>query len=195
MMKISQLLGFLAILSLAACASNPLTQPGDSDSAEVTALRHAILALGDGVDPEEAERAARIASTHIRHLAREYRFTDPPLIHNAKVHMGLRDRGLCYHWAEDIEARLQQEDFRTLELHRAISPETLVRLEHSTTIISRKGDNLFDGVILDPWRAGGTLFWIQVRDDASYDWRPKSEVLATRRQSSETRRQLLPVSR
>ncbi len=189
-----RLFWLLAILSLGACAASPPQDIPAADRREVAELARAIRALGEGVDPEEAERAARIAFSHSRQLAREYRVTDPPLIHNAKVHLGLRERGLCYDWAEDIEARLVEEEFRTLAMHRAIAPETLFRIEHSSAVISRNGDGLLDGVILDPWRLGGRLYWTPVRDDADYDWRPKAEVLAARRRSMEARRQISTLS-
>ncbi len=193
-MGIPRLLWLLAILSVAGCAAPPPPEPQAVDRREVAELSHAILALGEGIDPEEAERAARIAYSHTSQLAREYRITDPPLIHNAKVHMGLRPRGLCYHWAEDIEARLLEENFRTLDLHRAIAPETLFRIEHSTAIISRKGDSLSEGVILDPWRQGGTLYWTPTLADVDYDWRPHTEVLASRWDSKMARQQISSMS-
>lgn len=192
-MKLTRLLWLLAILSLGGCAAAP--RHDAIDQHEVAGLAHAILALGEGIDPEEARRAAQIAYGHSRQLAREYQITDPPLIHNTKVNMGLRPRGLCYHWSEDIEARLLQEDFRTLDMHRAIAPARLLQIEHSTAIISRKGDSLFEGLILDPWRTGGELFWTPVRDDTGYNWRPRDEVLDQRRQTVTERRQspaLLP---
>jgi hypothetical protein len=193
-MHIFRLIWLIAFVSLGGCAAAPLEDRAAVDRREVGELRHAILGLGDGIDPEEAERAAQIAYSYSLLLAREYRVTDPPLIHNAKVHLGLRERGLCYHWAADLEARLLQEKFRTLEMHRAIAPETLRRIEHSTAVISRRGDRLFDGVILDPWRGGGRLHWAKVGDDTDYDWRPEAEVLDARVRSREARAHLSTMS-
>ncbi|WP_287184258.1 hypothetical protein [Rhodovulum sp.] len=171
----------VAALALAGCAAAPPGQDGlpPPDPAEVMALARTIQDLGPGIDPAEAGRAAEIAHAHARQLARDYRVTDPPLVHNTKVNMGLRDRGLCYHWAEDMEARLAQEGFRTLQLHRAISPgERLFRIDHSAVILSRKGDPMQAGVVLDPWRTGGELFWARTAEDPRYAWRPRAEVLA-----------------
>ena len=193
-MTIFRVFPLLMILTLVACATPPAQETPIADRRDVTALRDAILSLGDGIDPEEALRAARIAYRYTRQLAQEYQFTDPPLIHNAKVHLGLRPRGLCYHWAEDIEARLLEEDFRTLDMHRAIAPETLFRIEHSTAIISRKGDVYSEGIILDPWRTGGTLHWTRVTDDTDYEWLPHVEVLDSRWQSQQARQQLSTMS-
>ncbi|WP_237217913.1 hypothetical protein [Ruegeria lacuscaerulensis] len=168
---------FMLALVLGACATAPRSTPED-----VQRLATEIRSLGPGIDPEEADRAAQIAYAYTAQLAKEYQITDPPLIHNAKVNKGLRPRGLCWHWAEDIERRLDQEQFRTLEMHRAIAnADNPFRIDHSTAIISRKGETMYDGVILDPWRYGGVLFWAPLPEDTRYDWVPRAVVLEKRR--------------
>ncbi|WP_170348011.1 MULTISPECIES: hypothetical protein [Ruegeria] len=167
----------LALLTLGACASPP---PSTGD--EVQRLASEIRSLGPDIDPEEADRAARIAYSYTAQLVQEYEITDPPLIHNAKVNKGLRPRGLCWHWAEDIERRLKQENFQTLDLHRAIAnADNPFRIDHSTAIISRRGETMYDGVVLDPWRYGGVLFWSPLIEDTKYEWVPRDVVLEKRR--------------
>jgi hypothetical protein len=162
-------------------ASTTLNEPAAiGRAAEVAALEQAILALGPGVDPEEAARAARIAYDHTDVLVQQYQITDPPLIHNMKVNAGLRPRGLCWHWAEDIENRLAAENFTTLDMHRAIAnADVAFRIDHSTAIISAKGDDMYDGLVLDPWRTGGEMVWAPTRDD-KYPWKPQQQVLAVK---------------
>ncbi|MGI3212494.1 hypothetical protein ACROSR_15410 [Roseovarius tibetensis] len=172
---LTTVLAMLAALVLAGCGGPPPpAHPG-----EVTRLAAAIRALGPEVDPDEARRAARVAYRHTATLAREYEITDPPLIHNTKVNMGLKPAGLCWHWARDIETRLKEEQFRTLEMHRAIAnAENVFRLEHSTAIISARGDAYDAGIVLDPWRKGGQLTWVPVAEDPLYDWEPRDAVTA-----------------
>ena len=176
-LRVFALIG-LAVLT--ACAAPRAEGPPPPGSAQdVARLEQAILALGPGVDPEEARRAARISYEHTQTLARQYQITDPPLIHNTKVNMGIKPRGLCWHWAKDMEARLVAEEFRTLDIHRAIAnAKNPFLLEHSTAIVSRKGDTMFDGIVLDPWRKGGVLFWSRTREDQRYEWHPRAEILA-----------------
>lgn len=163
-------------------------QPTDHKMDEESALAAAIKALGPEIDPIEADRAARIAFVHSGELALQYQITDPPLIHNTKVNMGLRPRGLCWHWAEDMEKRLKQEAFETLDLHRAIAnSKNPFRIEHSTTIVSRKGDTMFDGIVLDPWRKGGRLTWIATRADTDYKWLPQRQVLISKQERKRRR--------
>lgn len=169
-------------LGIAACGTTYGPEgPPLATQAEVAALEAGILALGPDVDPEEARRAAEIAYAYTRELALQYEISDPPLIHNTKVNMGLRPRGLCWHWAEDIEARLDAEGFETLEMHRAIAnADNEFLIDHSTAIISAKGDAFDDGVVLDPWRNAGILFWSPLKTDTRYEWVERSVVLKER---------------
>lgn len=171
----------LGVLVLAACGS-----AGQEDvlagPQEIAELRQQIMALGPEVDPDEADRAARISFQHTRELALAYRITDPPLVHNAKVNMGLKPRGLCWHWAEDMEKRLDAEGFETLDIHRAIAnADNAFRIEHSTAIISARGDGYLDGVVIDPWRKGGILTHVPTLEDPDYRWDSQQDVLARKR--------------
>lgn len=191
--KVACLLSLLAILIAGGCAAPPPGGPPPADKHEIAELERGILALGAGVDPGEAQRAARIAYAYTHQLAQEYRITDPPLIHNMKVNSGLRPRGLCYQWADDIEARLRRESFRTLDLHRAIAnADNPFLIDHSTTIISRRGDTLFQGIVLDPWRKGGVLFWSPTLADTRYVWRPREEVFERKRRRQVSRAKPAP---
>lgn len=169
---------FLALLIAAfisGCAAKQIPPVTQSD---IDGLALHLQSLGPGVDPEEALRAATVAYTYPPQLAEQYQITDPPLIHNGKVNSGQRPRGICVHWAEDMVARLKQENFRTLQIHRAIAdPVNQLRIDHSTAVISASGDDMYDGLVLDPWRTGGSLHWAPVREDTRYNWAPRNEVL------------------
>ena len=170
------------LLTLGACTTEPEGPRAALLQTQIIDLAQAIRALGPGVDPEEAERAARVAVTYPLQLRAEYGVTDPPLIHNTKVNMGLRPRGLCWHWAEDLERRLKQEDFRTLDLHRAIAnADRVMRIDHSSVVVTAKGGAMEEGIVLDGWRHGGHLFWTRVPEDADYHWERQRVVLDRRR--------------
>ncbi|MEM7471194.1 MAG: hypothetical protein AAF340_07570 [Pseudomonadota bacterium] len=174
--------------TLAACASQPTSQVGraaaqaNAQLNQESVLGETLLALDPSVDPLEANRAAALAYRHTATLAREYEIEDGPILHNIKVNRGTKPRGLCWHWAEDLETRLAQEGFETLQLHRAIANFDNWRLEHSTVIISAKGAVMYDGIVLDAWREGGTLFWSPVRADTRYNWTPRQEVFDWKRE-------------
>lgn len=163
----------LGVILLSGCAQ-PLTSPADP----VTDLAQAIATLSPDVDPEEAQRAARIAYSYSTQLATQYGVTTAPLVHNSKVNAGLKERGLCYHYAEDMQSRLNQEGFTTLSMLRAIAePRNPLFIDHSTAVIAPSGSDIYGGIVLDPWRHGGKLFWSPTSTDTRYDWEPRMKVL------------------
>ena len=172
------LLAPLATAALAACSAKPIVDPSD---AQINALAATILSLGDHVDPIEATRAANIAYRYPIELAAEYGVEDAPIAHNRKVNLGIKPRGLCWHWAEDLQAKLISENFETLDVHRAIANGlNPILLSHSTALISAKGDTMYDAIVLDPWRHSGTLFWSKTKEDKRYKWYPRLEILTER---------------
>ena len=177
----------LGALALTACSAPP-PETGKSEAQSIAELTQSIRALGDHVDSEEATRAATIAYQYTSQLAVEYEITDSPLIHNTKVNAGLKPRGLCWHWAEDIQNRLNAEGFESLQVHRAIAnADNPFLIDHSTALISAKGDTMYEAIVLDPWRYGGVLFWAPFAEDDRYDWHPQAEVLERKRQQNSLR--------
>jgi len=156
--------------------------PGSKDPAdlevEIAALTQEIQAMDVSVDPLEAAKAARISVEYSLQLRKDWNVTDSAIIHNIKVNSGRRVRGLCYQWADTLQARLAQENFQTLTMHRAIANAATLRLEHSTVILTADGETMNEGIILDPWRYGGTLFWVPLLEDTRYEWIPRQEVFA-----------------
>jgi len=179
-------------LALAACGVAP-EKRAPATPQEISQLAAEIMALGENVDPEEARRAAQITYDHTRELAIQYQITDPPLVHNTKVNLGFKPRGLCWHWAEDIEKRLNTENFETLIMYRAIAnADNPWRIDHSTAIIAAKGTVMNDGIVLDPWRQGGELYWGGVLEDTDYDWVQRELVFDAKRRQLIAEGKLLP---
>ena len=146
------------------------TASAPRSASDIAELTQAFINLGPEVDPNEAARAARAGYTYVDQLKIEYQITGSALAHNTKVNMGIAPRGLCWHWAHDLDARLMRERFRTLQIHRAIANHNNLRLEHSTTMLGRRGDPMYRAIVLDPWRLAGTLFWEIAANDTRYDW-------------------------
>jgi hypothetical protein len=175
---------WLALLLLPACATVPAGTDAvvERDQQRITELNQDILALAEDIDPREARLAATLAIRYSRELAQQYRITDSAITHNLKVNLGLRERGLCTDWTEDLLARLRQEHFQTLDLHWAIANyETAFRLEHSSVVVSPRHASIFEGLVLDPWRHTGELYWSATTADRGYPWRPYDDVMALKR--------------
>ena len=170
-MSASALRAVVAALALGlgvACASAPGPAPAPGDPG-VHALAGAIASLGDAVAEDEARRAAYSLFVRSGALRGDYRMVKPARFHNVLVNAGLRDRGLCCHFAEDLIQELLALDLRTLEVHWAVARHGSRLREHSSVLLVPRGASFDDGLVVDAWRNAGELYWTRPGDDR-YPW-------------------------
>lgn len=182
-MKLSSLfLSTLLLLGSCAARQEAFDFPPQATQLRVEQLRRDISQLSGDIDGDEARRAASIALEYSQVLAEKYRITGSAIYHNLLVNLGVRERGLCIDWTADLMARLQQEKFRSIQLHWAIANyQASFRLEHSSVVLSAQGESIEQGLLLDPWRFSGDLYWARTGSDPGYHWRPRAEVIALKR--------------
>ena len=140
--------------------------PSDLSAAEV--LQDRIAALSPSVRRGEARRVAECAYATAARLRRDYGVFAPALFHNFLVNVGIRKRGLCFQWADDLLAHLDAVKATTLELHWAEARAGRLR-ENNCIVVTAKGQPFREGIVLDCWRHAGNLFWAPVAAD-HYPW-------------------------
>lgn len=121
------------------------------------------------MDPGEADALARTAIETAAALRQAYAPIRPAWLNNMLVNMGVKSRGLCYQWADDLGARLVGLELRTLRLYRAVMRQGRLR-EHSGIVVTAQDQPFEQGVLLDAWRYGGRLFW-DFLPDLNEPWR------------------------
>src|SRR5438045_3063794 len=87
------------------------------DLAAAQALMDQIAALSPRVRAEESARLAECVYNTTRQLRRDYQVVWPPLFNNFLVNSGIKKRGLCFQWAEDLLVVLDGLKLTSLELH------------------------------------------------------------------------------
>jgi len=137
---------------------------------KIKQLQHALVDLSATVDKTEAIMVAETAVRESAVLAEEYQLVRPAVAHNLLVALGIKDRGLCYHWTEDLMKRLQALDLKSLQLYWGVAYRGSELREHNCVVVSARGQDFFKGLLLDPWRNSGNLFWARVTQD-SYPWK------------------------
>jgi hypothetical protein len=162
-----------AALLLSACATARLSPVGEGPAvaAKIDALQASLEGLGRNADPLEAHRVAETAVTLSLALAAEYRVVPPALWHNLLIQTGIRERGLCYHWTEDLLKELQALSLASFDLHWGVAHRGSDFREHNSVVITAMGQPFDQGLVLDPWRNSGDLFWTRVDRDR-YPWEP-----------------------
>lgn len=141
-----------------------------TDRNKIERLTIDIMGLGPNIDREEANFVAREAVLYPKHLANKYRLIGPPNAHNVLVNTGKRERGLCYHWAQDMTAHIaKSRTYKTLTLRRVVANQGTF-VEHNVLTVAAKGKGIKDAYILDGWRNSGKLLWMKTGEDPDYDW-------------------------
>ena len=138
------------------------------DERSIKDLTKALSALAPDVDPAEAEQLSVTAHTTARRLKREYRVALNPEFTVFLYNIGLRKRGWCGHWAQDIGAQLKELKLKTLVLHWGEAyPGTTS--ENNALVVTARNQRFQDGIIIDGWRRAGRLFWCPVIKDDEYE--------------------------
>lgn len=150
------------------CAS-PL-KTGPQLAQESSRLQQQFLDLSPNVDPEEAARLAAASLEHAQTLARDYRAVRPPWLHNVLVNNGVRERGLCFEWTNDLFERLYPLRCESLDIHLAVARMD-TRKEHNALVITAHGAPFESGIVLDAWRSSGRLWFGPAATD-KYPWLP-----------------------
>lgn len=177
----------MALLALTACVEQTEPRTQLTQYAEVQALADTITALGPAVDASEAFAIAQSALSYSLEQRRLYGVSTPALTHNILVNSGLKERGLCHHWADDLRKHLRQLDVGTVVFQRVLANHVNSwRIEHSALVVTLPRQGIEGGVVLDGWRDGGDLFWSAVEDDPRYDWVEIRQALAEKRAARKT---------
>ncbi len=141
-----------------------------NDRTKISDLTNEIMGLGKNIDKTEASFVAREAVLYPQHLANEYRLIGPPNSQNQLVNKGLREKGLCYHWAKDMTDHIVKgRTYNTLTLQRAVANQGR-GFEHNVLTVAAKGKGIKDAIILDAWRHSATLLFLKTTEDPNYNW-------------------------
>ena len=144
--------------------------------AKVASLKADLAALNGQANWVEAGQVAQTAIEYSYYLADQYELVRPAVLHNVLVRMGIKDRGLCHHWAADLMGQLERLELKTYQLYWGVAHRGSELREHNSVVVAAKGQPFEAGIVLDPWRNSGELHWTPVNKDR-YPWaeRPRSE--------------------
>lgn len=143
-----------------------------SDRATIAALQNDLADLDAGTDAAEAGKVAQTAVRYSFYLAEQYELVRPAVFHNVLVRIGLKERGLCHHWATDLMEQLELLNLRTYQLYWGVAYRGSELREHNSVVIAARGQRFEEGIVLDPWRNSGALHWVPVKKD-TYPWQPR----------------------
>ncbi len=139
-----------------------------ADKNKIRELAKDIANLSPDVDVTEANLIAYEAVLYPKVLANQYQLMTPPNYHNQMVNAGVRKKGHCYHFAQDLMKHLDRP-YKTLTLERVMAFQGKL-LEHNVPTVRAKGQSLQEAILLDAWRNSSDLLWMKVKEDDEYPW-------------------------
>jgi hypothetical protein len=135
-----------------------------SDFARAEALASQLAALSPRVDRNEAKLLADCAYATVSQLRRQYQMFGTPIFNNFLIYHGLRKRGYCYQWSEDLLIALDALRLTSLELRWGESNPGNWR-ENNCIVVTAKGRPFRSGIMLESWRHLGHLYFGPIASD------------------------------
>jgi len=148
------------------CAVTPTPAP----QSEIDRLTVLLSSLDSNIPKEESKQLSKDIFKKTRQLTEDFELTSPPLWHNTLVNIGLRKKGLCFHWSDALYEYLQQKEYVHFSFHLVGANIGEYFFEHNALVIVPQDGDIEEGVIIDPWRNSGKLYFSKVKDDRGYKW-------------------------
>jgi len=158
---------FLLFLFLG-CSVKSIPAP----QSQVEKLTLLLQTLDNSISYKESRVLAKDIFKQIEKLTKKFELTSPPLWHNFLVNIGFRNKGLCYHWSDALYLHLHQKRYRDFSFYLVGSNIGDYFLEHNALLVVAKGtESVHDGIVIDPWRDSGKLYFSKIEEDKKYLWK------------------------
>ncbi len=139
---------------------------------KVEELQSLIVGLSPKVNRNEALNLSRNSIEYSFELSKKYDVISFPWLQNSLVNIGLKERGLCYEWTEDLLTYLVKKNYQSLSFY-AVGANIGYMNEHNALSVSAKGEGIEHSILLDAWRNSGNLYFKKIREDKKYEWRER----------------------
>ena len=168
-----QILSIFLLLLLVSCTTHPIPETQQHYKEKLYAF---LVHMDQDIEPSEARILARESIRHSKRLALQYKVSTPPLVHNFLTNIGVKGRGLCYQWSDDLYSHLQQYHFKSIQLLPVGAHVGSYWREHNAIVaLPVHSNDLNQGILLDAWRASGKLYFVPITQDPDYHWQIRTD--------------------
>ena len=155
-------------------------EPGLPSHKKVQGLSLELQDMEGSIEKKEADMLAREIYNKTQSLSKEYELVSPPQYHNFLVNIGLRQKGLCYHFSDALYFHLKAHEYKNFDFHLVGANIGEYWREHNALVVVPKGCESEicikkHGIVIDAWRDSGNLFYAKLNEDKAYKWTHRSE--------------------
>jgi len=164
------LLSVLFSFLFTACLHNPYTPQNGIQ--ELAAL---LQTLDSRIPSSEAQALSQEVFLETRKLAQKFNPVSEPHVNNFLINAGLKEQGLCYEWSDALYLHFKQLSYPDFEFHLLVANQGEYFFEHNVMAVMAKDSEVMDGVIIDPWRKPGEVYFSKVKEDTRYTWKHRAK--------------------
>ncbi len=168
--NLNRLVSIVCFIILTACSAK---HPSINEiNQNINKLNDLVISLSSSISKNEALDFSNISIKQSLNLSHKYKAISSPWLQNTLVNIGIKKRGLCHEWTEDLLTYLLKRNYKTLSFH-AIGANIGYLNEHNALSVSAKGEGIKNSIVLDAWRHSGNLYFQKIEEDRAYDWKER----------------------
>lgn len=167
-----KVLFYLSIILLFAACSNKNSLIKEEFNKNAKELSNIIINSSASIDKQEAREFSKSIILYSSFLAKNYEVKTHPLIHNTLINLNLKEKGFCYHYANDLLKYIKHKDYKSFKFKKIVSKRNDY-FEHTALILTRDDISFENSIVLDAWRDAGKLYFSKVNEDKDYIWEIK----------------------
>jgi hypothetical protein len=131
-------------------------------------LSHKLISLNNSIDKKQAFEISNKILQVSKEIKDEFNPVPYPWINNTLVNLGIKEKGLCWEWRDELYKRLNGniEPFAILKIGANVGKLN----EHNAIAIISKSNDIQNSILIDLWRCSGVPYIVTIKDDNSYIW-------------------------
>ena len=160
-----------ALLLLIGCSHTPQPQ----EKTGVARLTQLLLEVNENAPKEEAKKLAENIVAESARLEKAFGRQSNPYWHNFLVNVGVKQKGLCYHYSDGLYRHFAAQHYPHYKFHLLGAHIGEYWREHNALGVSAPGQSVLDGIVVDSWRHVGSVYVSKISEDRAYQWRHRPE--------------------
>ena len=166
----SPLLLFLSLFFLACTVT-----PSNISQSRVEELSRLLKSLDSSISSRQAKSLSDEIFQETGKLRKKFNPTSQAHFNNFLINAGVKEKGLCYEWSDALYLHFSKKEYAHFEFHLLVSNKGEYFYEHNVMVVVAKGGEVLEGIVIDPWRNSGELYFSKVSEDKKYRWKHRGE--------------------
>jgi len=150
-----------------------MVSPSFKPQHRIDQLAIKLQTLDSNIPPKEAMSLSRDIFDQTAKLTKKFKLVSPPWFHNLLVNVGVREKGLCYHWSDALYRYFFKKNYNAFAFHLAGANMGEYWFEHNVLVVTAKNGKFGEGIVIDPWRDSGKLYFSTLKEDTKYQWKQR----------------------